>query len=359
MFAEKHYPEILRPEELDSYLEQGWYRMGQTIFSTHFLCFGERFYSALWVRLPLNGYRFRKSLRKILRRNHRIFRTVVRKAAINREKEQLYQRYKANFPGLLAPSLRDSLLDGEEHNIYQTFEVAVYYEDKLVAASFFDLGKESVASILGMYDPEFQSHSLGFFTMLVEIQYALDKGYKFYYPGYVVPGYERFDYKLRIGEVSYYDLGTESWLPYAELDSHRIPLPRMEQRLKKLRELLADQSIFTARYYYPLFEVNLFGFWRTNFFDFPVFLHCSPSRQPDVHLVVVYDIRQDMYLLYRCSPFDDIQFYFNESYTKSFDRDKFFMELIVVDRTLESSKYPEVILEALRRQQILLSGERR
>ena len=27
----------------------------------------------------------------------------------------------------------------------------------------------------------------------------------YYYPGYVVPGYHRFDYKLKIGEVEFYD----------------------------------------------------------------------------------------------------------------------------------------------------------
>ena len=60
-FAEKHYPELLLPEELDAYLARGWYRMGQSIFTTHFLCFGEQFYSAVWVRLQLNDHSFSKS----------------------------------------------------------------------------------------------------------------------------------------------------------------------------------------------------------------------------------------------------------------------------------------------------------
>jgi arginine-tRNA-protein transferase len=40
MFADKHYPENLNLWELDQYLEKGWYRMGQVIFTTHFLFFG-------------------------------------------------------------------------------------------------------------------------------------------------------------------------------------------------------------------------------------------------------------------------------------------------------------------------------
>jgi hypothetical protein len=120
MFAEKHYPEILLPAELDTYLAKGWYRMGQTIFTTHFLCFGEQFYSAIWVRLPLDGYVFRKSLRKLVNRNDKLFRTEFGSVTLSREKEKLYLRYKAFFPGVLASSLKDALLDGEENNIYDT-----------------------------------------------------------------------------------------------------------------------------------------------------------------------------------------------------------------------------------------------
>ena len=62
-FAEKHYPEVLLPEDLDAYLEKGWYRMGQTIFTTHFLCFDKGFFSAIWVRLDLQNFSFNKRQR--------------------------------------------------------------------------------------------------------------------------------------------------------------------------------------------------------------------------------------------------------------------------------------------------------
>jgi len=334
MFAEKHYPEIMRPEELDAYLARGWYRMGQTIFTTHFLCFGEQFYSAVWVRLPLRGYSFRKSLRKIIRRVQRDFTVSFQPAQIDRDKEHLYRRYKAAFPGMLAPSLSDSLLDGEEFNIYDTYEVTVHDGERLIAASFFDLGQDSIASIMGIYDPAYSKYSLGIFTMLMEIAFAQENHYEYYYPGYVVPGYTRFDYKLRIGDVSYYDLAARDWLPYGQLDTDDIPINKMSRRLTHLQNALGVENAGRRLFYYPLFEVNLFGFWRTNFFDHPVFLHCNYRPLADEHLVVVYDIRQEQYLLLHCSPFDDIQFYFNETYTNSFDQDYFFMELIVIDRIL-------------------------
>jgi len=352
MFAEKHYPDFMAPEQLDAYLAKGWYRMGQTIFTTHFLCFGEQFYSALWIRLPLQGYRFRKSLRKTMRKNDSCFTTHFRKAYIDREKEVLYQRYKANFPGLLAPTLRDSLLDGEDFNIYNTFEVAVYADRRLVAASFFDLGRESAASIMGMYDPAYAKYSLGFFTMLKEIEFCLEHGFLFYYPGYVVPGYQRFDYKIRIGkEVEYYDLGSNQWHPYHSLNEEHIPLQKMQRRLGGLQEHLRAVNIRTDLRYYPLFEANLFGFWRTHFFDYPLFLLCPSAIGHQSFLICIYNVRDEQYHLLHCVPFDDIQFYFNETYTRSFTRDEYFMDLLVTHDLLEKSCQPESLVRSIQQQQ--------
>ena len=350
MFAEKHYPEVMIPEELDTYLAKGWYRMGQTIFTTHFLCFGRTFYSAIWIRLPLQGYQFRKSLRKIHRRNQERFQTKVGPASITPEKEQLYRRYKASFPGILAPSLRDSLLDGEDFNVYNTYEVAVYDDNKLVALSFFDLGKNSAASIMGIYDPDYRKYSLGFFTMLMEIDFSMERGLEFFYPGYVVPGYHRFDYKLRIGEmedIEYYDLRTRVWQPYNQLDESEVPLKKMENRLDRIQELLTKNNFWSQKLYYPLFEANLFGFWHAPYFDYPVFLLCSPKvNNTKYYLMAVYDPREDNLQLLRCSLFDDLQFYFNEAYTDSFDRRKNFIELVVIEEVLASSSQPAEIVQA-------------
>ena len=349
MFAEKHYPEGMIPEELDAYLARGWYRMGQTIFTTHFLCFGRAFYSAIWIRLPLRGYQFRKSLRKALRRNEKRFQTRIGPASLNQEKELLYRRYKASFPGILAPSLKDSLMDGEEFNIYNTYEVAVYDQEELVALSFFDLGKNSAASIMGIYDPSYSQYSLGFYTMLMEVEYSMQRGLLFFYPGYVVPGYNRFDYKLRIGkpeDIQYYDLRTTSWLPYPTLTPQEVPLRKMEIRLKEMQQFLIENNLWSQQLYYPLFEANLFGFWNAPYFDYPAFLLCSPRMNANNYLMTVSDPREDNYQLLRCSLFDDLQFYFNEAYTDSFDRNKHFLELVVIEEVLASSPRPMEILQA-------------
>jgi len=118
MFTEKHFPTSISDEDLDGYLDRAWYRMGQAIFTCHFLFFEENLYSPLWTRLPLEGYVFRKSLRKIINKVHQEFRVVVRPGVIDDEKEQLFQAYRNNFKGMMSPTLKASLLDNSDFNIF-------------------------------------------------------------------------------------------------------------------------------------------------------------------------------------------------------------------------------------------------
>ena len=351
MFAEKHYPEIISPEQLDAYLGRAWYRMGQTIFTTHFLCFGRNYYSALWIRLSLEGYAFRKSLRKVMRKNENRFQTIVRRGYIDIEKEKLYQYYKSSFNGLLAPTLKDSLLDGEEFNIYNTYEVAVYDGGELIALSYFDLGLESAASIMGIYHPAYSNYSLGIYTMLKEVEFAMEANLKYFYPGYVVPGYPRFDYKLRIGAVDYYQLSSASWQPYANLKPEDIPIYAMEKHLLGMQQYLSHHNFKSSKLYYPLFEAGLFGFWNAPYFDYPCFLLCSPRHNTNQFLILAYNPEGNVYELIQCSLFDDLQFYFNESYTQTFDTHHNFVRLIIKEKKLFTSQKPEQILAAIRQLQ--------
>lgn len=341
MFAAKHHPDQLPPEDLDKYLSMGWYRMGQTIFTTHFLSFDARFYSAIWVRLPLEHYEFSKSLRKIMRRNEAHFQIYAAPGSITREKESLYQKYRAVFPGILSASLQDSLLDGGKHNIYNSCEITVYDGRKLVACSYFDLGVTSAASILGFYDPEYKAYSLGLYTMLAEINFCKQRGMAHFYPGYVVPGYHRFDYKLRIGAVEYFDLRSNGWQPFASMAE--TPLQTMERQAERLHQLLKSVRLPSRMMHYPLFEANLFGFWAAPYLEYPAFVLCSAPPRDKGYIIAVYDVRDALFKLLRCIPFDDAGFYLSDTFLKNFNPEHFFLELLVVEETLLQSSNPEFI----------------
>lgn len=339
LFAEKHYPDMLSPEELDIYLDRGWYRMGQTIFTTHFLCFGKKFYSALWIRLFMTDFKYRKSQRKLIRKINERFNVKIAPFQLSKEKEQLYWRYKKEFKGFLAGSLEESLLDGEEISIYNTLEVQIYDEDKLIGLSFFDVGKESCASIMGVYDPKYSSYSLGYFTMLVEMQYCLDYNIPYYYPGYVVPGYDRFDYKTRIGDVEVFTMNNWSWVPFTKEHEQHTPIKRMENKLAVLAQTLETQNIQQHLYYYPLFEANLFGFWNTQYLDFPVFVKLFTADDDlQFFYFIAFDPRTDSYKMLRCQNIENHSFFFNQAYINTFLPDKFFMTLSSFNALLFETK---------------------
>lgn len=325
MFAEKNLPQKLSPDELDRYLESGWYRTGQTLFTTHFLMFGyKKFYSAIWVRLPLPGFSFSKSNRKLLHKNSSRFRCTIREANPGPEAEALYQLYCANFPARLPPTLEESLLDGSERNIFRTMEFLAYDGDQLVAASYFDLGKVSLSSILGIFHPDYARYSLGYFTMLMEIVYGLDNGFQYFYPGYVVPGYSRFDYKLRIGPVQYFDIQARDWLPYSQLSLDQTPFSKIHRNMQGLSALLLQAGIPNELRFNGLFQLNLLN--DVQHLDYPLYLHLNPDDSDSLiatQEVIVFDPRTNEFQHLAC--YNGRGFYFFEMDEVPEDFDEYFL----------------------------------
>lgn len=299
MFTEKHLPESLSGEELDVFLEYGWYRMGQSIFTCHFLFFEDNLYSPIWLRLPLERYHFRKSLRKIKRKVEDHFEVQVRPMLIDEEKELLFQQFKKHFKGKLYGSLKEALFDGTDHNVFTSWEVAIFDKGRLIAFSIFDLGHLSIASIKAVYDNDYRPYSLGIYTMLREIQFGWEKGFEYYYPGYFVPGYDRFDYKLRIGnadEVQYYDLKSSTWKPYRTFDPERIPVRVLNLKLFRVGFALSGLRIPFQMLYYPAFESSQFGTAEERFLQSPLFLHIFSDRYLNPRFVVYYDLRKELFV---------------------------------------------------------------
>src|SRR5689334_21636891 len=96
MFAKLISPPVLSPDSLDEYLARGWFRMGQSIFTTHFLCFKHQFYSALWLRIDLTHTSDDTNFKKLQKLNKNL-RVEFRVAYITEEKEALFSRYKESI----------------------------------------------------------------------------------------------------------------------------------------------------------------------------------------------------------------------------------------------------------------------
>ena len=51
----------------DFYLSIGWYRMGQSIFTTHFIPIGDKIHRVFWLRLIVGNVQFGRKQRRLLR----------------------------------------------------------------------------------------------------------------------------------------------------------------------------------------------------------------------------------------------------------------------------------------------------
>ena len=305
MFAQVHCPTALAPHELDVYLERGWFRMRQNIFTTNFVHFKDQFYSALWLRISLAELKHDSGRDKLFKQNT-IFSTEVRPASVTDEKEALYMRYREQIAFEPMASLTQLLYgDIPTTNIYNSFEVVVYDGEKLIAVGFFDIGGISAAGIVSVYDPDYKKYSLGKYLIYSKIEYCRKLGLQYFYPGYFVPGYKAFDYKLTIGRSALHFLALQSqeWTSIDKFSPEYIPYTVMQNRLQQVQLILAGRNLESKLLKYEFFDANLFPELRSAaLFDFPVMLICSDAWNNDLNHVIVFDVRDAHYHLLQCIP---------------------------------------------------------
>lgn len=233
MISERLEPETLSGAELDDYLARGYYRIGRSIITADYLVSDDELKSTIWTRLDLRGYRFRRSLRKIMSQNGQRYRVTVGEISLDEAHAELYARYRVSVRGHRARTLEDVLGGPEGHALFRTREITIHLGDKLVGFSWFDLGDESVESLIGVYDPAEKKHGLGFWSLLLEIAHAQELGLRYHYAGYILCGPSCMDYKRRVGDLEHLDPVSGRW----EL---QLPWPSGGSPADVLRARLAE-----------------------------------------------------------------------------------------------------------------------
>lgn len=283
-------PEILPPEALDALLASGWYRMRQSVFTCRYLLGRRGLHTAVWTRLRLRGYDFKPSLRRRMRRIHRDFDVTLSDEGPTEEHELLYRTYVEHVGGDRAGTLHEVLFDDDEPRaLFQTRQVQVRREGKLVAYSFFDQGRDSLQSVVGVYDPAIARYGMGIGTLLEEIRFGVDQGYRYHYAGYVVPGVTAFDYKRDVGELEYYDSVGHSWRALSGLDPQDLPAARLRAGLDDVARRLDGLGVPTRLRCYPPYRVVFMNDLQDRCLATPIFLECGRAASDDVSLLVAHD----------------------------------------------------------------------
>jgi arginine-tRNA-protein transferase len=308
MFVELHYPEYLTAEELDVYLANGWFRMGQSIFTTNFLRFNDKVYSSIWLRITLLNSEKSKTQQKIEKLNAK-FRVEIQIANPSEQHEELFSKYREKMTFDPATSVKNLLFghynERASLRIFDTVEINIYDENKLIAVGFLDLGEKSAAGISCFYDADYRKYSLGKYLMYLKMDFCKQNGFHFFYPGYFAPTYPLFDYKLDLAKptLQYLDFVSDVWIPFEAFDSSRIPINLIVEKLRTLSEILDSRGVKNEFKFYDFFDADMIhNLNGMGLLDFPVCLFCFDIDEDCSFLpMVIYDVRDEQFHLILCT----------------------------------------------------------
>ena len=136
------------------------------------------------------------------------------------ELDILYEKYldSIDFDGYA--TIEDATFRGGSLNIYKSKAIIIREGDQIISCGIFHEGATSVASILHFYDPQYRRFSPGKYLILMTLDYCRLRRMEWYYPGYVIQGNGKMNYKLFLGQevAQFYhpqpDPLSGSWLPF-------------------------------------------------------------------------------------------------------------------------------------------------
>jgi arginine-tRNA-protein transferase len=199
------------PAALDAKLVIGWRHFGTHFFRCNFAVHDGVFCGVLPLRIPVAEFEPNKSQRRVRRRNADLEVRIV-PAVLTTEFHELFERHKVRFGDPIPESLFNFVDPHPAQIPVETRAVEVRLDGRLVAASFFDVGAESISSVYGMFDPDHADRSLGTLTILHELATAAALGKRHYYLGYSFTVPSPYDYKSHFAPLEAYDWNV-GWKP--------------------------------------------------------------------------------------------------------------------------------------------------
>lgn len=217
LINEEFEADAVTPEQMDLLLADAWRHFGSHFFRYSMAVYRNEIRRVMPLRIRLADFKLSKSQRRTLRKNDDL-RVEIRPIEITHESEALFHLHKQRFDHAIPESIYDFLSFDPATVPGDGRELAVYRDDRLVAVSYFDVGAVSISGIYATFDPDDASRGLGIFTMLKEIEYAVETSRTLYYQGYAYEGESFYDYKKRFSALERFDW-KEGWV---EMDKSLI-----------------------------------------------------------------------------------------------------------------------------------------
>lgn len=308
MLVQTHFPRKLTHARYDQYLASGWFRGSVMLYKMDLLCVDADVFSVVNIRLGLDQYSIKKRHRKIKTRVENRFTITCGEVTLRDEHQQLYEQHKSRFKGFIHATLDEYLHAGFHSTVFDTMQICVFDGDQLIAASYFDLGERSMASLIGMYDEAYADYSLGIYTMLKEIEFGQSTHRRWYYPGYVLDKPSSFDYKLQLGNMEYYT-PSKRWGSHVNYDPKQTLAFGLRKAMSRLEKALKQEGIQFRKWHYPYFSMGYMPLWKNRFLHLPLVFELGHDHEGS--LMMGFCPESQEYLLLRVNPCPDEQHFIN------------------------------------------------
>ena len=176
-------------------LERGWRRFGNVHFRPECSTCDE----CKTIRINVQDFKFSKSQKRIMAKNKDI-QVYVQKPSLSLDHLNLfnkYHKYMETKKGwkenkIDANDYQQSYVDGAS-----TFgkEILYFLDDKLIAIALSDMTKDSISCVYCFYDHEYESRSLGKFSILAQMSIAKQANIEHLFLGYWIKDHYSMGYK--------------------------------------------------------------------------------------------------------------------------------------------------------------------
>jgi arginyl-tRNA--protein-N-Asp/Glu arginylyltransferase len=200
------------PAQMDFLWAEGWRHFGIYFFRYQTSFHGDKKFSVMPLRIDLRRFSLTRSQKRVLAKN-RDARIVIRPAAADQGKHDLFDKHRVRFKDNIAASLEDIVSPMPASVPCPSRELCVYLGARLVGATYLDLGQNATSAVYAVFDPAEAKRSLGILMILHSIQFSRERRCHYYYPGYAYHEPFAYDYKKRFKGLQYLDWAS-GWRPY-------------------------------------------------------------------------------------------------------------------------------------------------
>lgn len=181
----------LDARELGILLEKGWRKFGYYYFRP--ACPDCR--ECIPLRVLVNDYKTTKSQKRIINKNQNLL-VQFRPLHYSERIYDIYINHSFNRFGKDDGNPNDFISSFLTESC-PSFQSEYYLNDWLIAVGFIDQAMDGLSSVYFIYDTEFGHLGLGSYSIIREINHALDLGLPYYYLGYYIKECDKMAYKKR------------------------------------------------------------------------------------------------------------------------------------------------------------------